>query len=98
MAAKRLEHKQRAGEVIEGETGVEFFAEVALSIGTVLDGISGKSAEGDAVLRANFLNEVRNARTGIHRKIESYLGRITKGLEFNLTDSESDVDGLGVSK
>ena len=97
-ASKRLEHKLRAGEVIEVETVVEFFTEVALSIGTVLDGISGKSAEGDAVLRANFLNEVRNARTGIHRKIESYLGRITEGLEFNLTAPDSDVDGVGGSK
>lgn len=75
-ASKRLEHRVRAGQVIEVESVIDFFSQVMLSIGTSLDGISGKSAEGDAVLRAHFLQEVRNARTGIHNEIESYLGRI----------------------
>lgn len=91
-ATKRLEHRLRAGEVVEVETVIEFFTQVMLSIGTSLDGISGKSAEGDAVLRAQFLKEVRNARAGIHNEIESYLGRIRKGIEFSLTSTGANVD------
>lgn len=97
-ATKELEHKLRSGEVIEVETIVEFFTEIMLLIGTSLDSIAGKSAEGDAVLRAGFLKEVRNARTRIHGNIKSYLGKIMSTAGFSFTATESNIDGLGGGK
>ena len=97
-ASKRLDHRVRAGQVIEVEAVVEFFNGIMISIGTSLDGIAGRSAEGDSVLRASFLREVRDARTRVFKSISSYLDKIEGGIAPGFSATGTDGDGMGSRK
>ena len=75
----KRENDLAEGKLVPIEQVIFFYNELLVILNNKLDGISGKSAAGDPVLRARFLDETRKARVATFNAVRNFLQQFAGG-------------------
>jgi len=95
LRKQKRENDEAEGKLVPIDDVVYFYQSLLVILSNRLDGIPGKAAGGDPVLRARFLDEIRQSKTTIFHSVVEFLRPFVGDDSADLATAEASQLGVG---
>lgn len=95
LRKQKRENDIAEGKVVQIDDVVYFYQSLLVLLSNQLDGIPGKAAAGDPVLRARFLDEIRQTKTAVFHSVVEFLRPVVGDESADLATAKAGELAMG---